>query len=215
MRLAVGTTDDRSRRQPAATMPTIRKSRRHKAAREWWERLMNGTRSVGLPWVAILGFIRIATNPKILDNPLDVGSACTRVRAWLSRPQTVVIHPGDRHADILFALLEAAGSAGNLTTGRTPCCLGDRAPGRTTLDRRRHGAVSGSKVEEPSRMTADGRIGSAAHSNPPAGSLHRHICRPPERLSILPKSAFAAEPKRNASPSIRRSNRPICKSGES
>ena len=91
-------------------------SRRHRAAREWWETLMNGIGSVGLPWVAILGFIRIATHPKILDNPLDVGSACTRVRAWLSRPQTVVIHPGDRHADILFALLEAAGSAGNLTT---------------------------------------------------------------------------------------------------
>ena len=77
---------------------------------------MNGTGTVGLPWVAILGFIRIATNPKILDNPLDVSGACTRVRSWLHRPQTALIHPGDRHADILFDLLEAAGSAGNLTT---------------------------------------------------------------------------------------------------
>ncbi len=77
---------------------------------------MNGTERVGLPWVAILGFIRISTNSKILENPLDVGSACARVRTWLVRPQTVVIHPGDRHADILFALLEAAGAAGNLTT---------------------------------------------------------------------------------------------------
>ena len=91
-------------------------SRRHKAAREWWETLMNGTERVGLPWVAILGFIRISTNSKILENPLDVGSACARVRTWLVRPQAVVIHPGDRHADILFALLEAAGAAGNLTT---------------------------------------------------------------------------------------------------
>ena len=91
-------------------------SRRHEAARDWWETLMNGTGSVGLPWVAILGFIRIATNPKILENPLDVTSACARVRSWLGRPQTVLIHPGDRHADILFDLLEAAGSAGNLTT---------------------------------------------------------------------------------------------------
>ncbi len=30
--------------------------------------------------------------------------------------QTVLVHPGDRHADILFGLLEAAGVAGNLTT---------------------------------------------------------------------------------------------------
>ena len=91
-------------------------SRRHKAARAWWEALMNGNSSVGLPWVAILGFIRIATNPRILVNPLDVGSACARVRSWLGRPQAAIIHPGARHADVLFALLESAGSAGNLTT---------------------------------------------------------------------------------------------------
>ena len=91
-------------------------SRRHDAAREWWETLMNGAGSVGLPWVAILGFIRIATHPRILDNPLDPAGACRRVRSWLVRPQAVLIHPGDRHADILFGLLEAAGVAGNLTT---------------------------------------------------------------------------------------------------
>ena len=91
-------------------------SRQHEAARKWWEDLLNGTGTVGLPWATILGFIRIATNPKILDNPLDVSSACTRVRSWLARPQTALIHPGDRHADILFDLLEEAGSAGNLTT---------------------------------------------------------------------------------------------------
>ena len=90
--------------------------RKHISARQWWETLLNGSDSVGLPWVAILGFIRIATHPKILDHPLDVSGACARVRSWLDRPQTILIHPGDRHADILFDLLEAAGSAGNLTT---------------------------------------------------------------------------------------------------
>ena len=91
-------------------------SPRYQAAREWWEALMNGTETVGLPWIAILGFIRISTHAKILDNPLDVGGACRRVRSWLDRPQTVLIHPGTRHADILFGLIEAVGMAGNLTT---------------------------------------------------------------------------------------------------
>ena len=77
---------------------------------------MNGTETVGLPWIAILGFIRISTHAKILDNPLDVGGACRRVRSWLARPQTALIHPGTRHADILFGLIEAVGTAGNLTT---------------------------------------------------------------------------------------------------
>ena len=89
---------------------------RHREAREWWESLMNGTVSVGLPWASILGFIRIATHPRILENPLDVRGARTRVRSWLDRPQTVIIHPGNRHADILFDLLEGSGGGGNLTT---------------------------------------------------------------------------------------------------
>ena len=77
---------------------------------------MNGSGSVGLPWIALLGFVRIATNPRIIENPLDVGGAGARVRSWLARPQTILIHPGDRHADILFNLLDAVGTAGNLTT---------------------------------------------------------------------------------------------------
>lgn len=89
---------------------------RHEAARAWWEALMNASGSIGLPWAAILGFIRISTNSGIFENPPDVGRACGRVRSWLAQPQTVLIHPGDRHAEILFGLLEAAGTAGNLTT---------------------------------------------------------------------------------------------------
>lgn len=90
--------------------------RRYDAARAWWEALMNGAGSVGLPWIALLGFVRIATHSRVLENPLDVRGACARVRSWLVRPQTILIHPGDRHADILFNLLEAVGAAGDLTT---------------------------------------------------------------------------------------------------
>jgi hypothetical protein len=59
----------------------------HPTARDWWEGLLNGTRPVGLAWVAILGFVRVATHRQILDNPLPVGVACETARAWLpSRP---------------------------------------------------------------------------------------------------------------------------------
>ncbi len=93
-----------------------RESRVHAAARSWWEDLLNGSRPVGLPWVAILGFVRIATHRQILSRPLPVRAACDRARAWLARPFVAVLHPGERHAEILFGLLEDLGSAGNLTT---------------------------------------------------------------------------------------------------
>lgn len=88
----------------------------HPAARDWWEGLLNGTRPVGLAWAAILGFIRIGTHRQILTNPMPVTTACAHARAWLSRPYVSIIEPGDRHAEILFGLLESLGTAGNLTT---------------------------------------------------------------------------------------------------
>ena len=91
-------------------------SRIHHLARAWWEALLNGTQPVGLPWVTVLGFIRLTTHRQILARPLTVSSACAHVRTWLARPSVAILHPGNRHADVLFGLLEHLGSAGNLTT---------------------------------------------------------------------------------------------------
>jgi toxin-antitoxin system PIN domain toxin len=91
-------------------------SRVHVQARAWWEKVLNDTRPVGLAWVAVLGFIRIATHPQILSNPMPVAVACSHARAWLSQPYVGIIDPGARHGEIVFGLLESLGSAGNLTT---------------------------------------------------------------------------------------------------
>ena len=88
----------------------------HRAARAWWEGLLNGTRPVGLPWATILGFIRIGTHPQVLANPLPAAVACAHARAWLGQPYVAILDPGARHAEILFGLLESLGTAGNLTT---------------------------------------------------------------------------------------------------
>jgi hypothetical protein len=93
-----------------------RESPVHPAARAWWEGLLNGTRPVGLAWATILGFVRITTHRQILDRPLPVGVACETGRAWLRQPHVSVLHPGDRHSEILFSLLESLGTGGNLTT---------------------------------------------------------------------------------------------------
>jgi toxin-antitoxin system PIN domain toxin len=88
----------------------------HPAARRWWESLLNGTRPVGLPWASVLGFIRITTSRVVLTRPMPVADACAHARAWLAQPYVDIVDPGARHAEILFGLLEALGTAGNLTT---------------------------------------------------------------------------------------------------
>lgn len=91
-------------------------SSRHAAARSWWEALLNGTRPLGLAWVAVLGFIRICTHRQILARPLPVGVACENAAAWLERPYVSILHPGERHSEVLFDMLRGLGTAGNLTT---------------------------------------------------------------------------------------------------
>lgn len=88
----------------------------HSAARAWWEDLLTTAEPIRLPWVVVLGFIRLSTHRQISAQPLPVATACGIVEAWLERPQVSVIHPGARHASILFGLLRTAGAGGNLTT---------------------------------------------------------------------------------------------------
>ncbi len=88
----------------------------HPAARRWWENLLDGNDEVGIVAVAMFGFIRLATNPRVFSPPLAVEDALDRVEKWLSRPQVRVVVPGPRHIEIAFRLLRSLGTAANLTT---------------------------------------------------------------------------------------------------
>ena len=88
----------------------------HKAARRWLEQALSGTTEIGLPWVVALGFIRVSTNSRVIKDPFPVSKAIAIVREWLGVKCVRMLHPGPRHAEILFSLIESAGTAGNLTT---------------------------------------------------------------------------------------------------
>ena len=92
-----------------------RGSRVHDPARAWWSHALSGDRSVGLPWAVLTGFIRAITHPGIAAQPVSVVEANALVRSWLDRPPCGILLPGERHATILFGLLESLGTAGALT----------------------------------------------------------------------------------------------------
>lgn len=95
----------------------ISESRQHAAAEEWWEQALGGEREeIGLAWIVVLGFLRIATNRKALTRPMSVDQATGLVRSWLRQETVRTVVPGEEHSEILFGLLEKIGTAGNLTT---------------------------------------------------------------------------------------------------
>lgn len=91
-------------------------SPRHDRAKSWLEQTLSGTEAVGFAWLALLGFIRISTNPSALERPLSASEAFDYVDEWLVRPASSVVHPTVHHPAILRRLLEPLGTAGNLTS---------------------------------------------------------------------------------------------------
>jgi toxin-antitoxin system PIN domain toxin len=89
---------------------------KHDPSREWLERALNESATVGFPWVALLAWLRLTTKVGLFPDPLDVGAALTVMRSWLARPASVVVHPTARHLDVLAGLLVESGTGGNLTT---------------------------------------------------------------------------------------------------
>ncbi len=89
---------------------------RHEDARVWWENHLNGTNPVALCWVALNGFIRISTHPRILEKPLKAGKAAGYVCEWLEQTNVLLIEPGLAFPDLYLGFIEELGAGGNLTT---------------------------------------------------------------------------------------------------
>ena len=91
-------------------------SRHYARARSWLEQALSGTEEIGFAWVALLGFVRISTNPAAFGNALSPDRAFEFVDSCLGSPVATVVHPSDRHAGHLLDLLAPLCTAGNLTT---------------------------------------------------------------------------------------------------
>jgi hypothetical protein len=88
----------------------------HAVARRWLEGILSANDTVGIPWVALLAFLRICTSPRVFERPLPPEAAIAYVDGWLAQPVVKAVGPGERHWPILRSLLLQSGTAGNLTT---------------------------------------------------------------------------------------------------
>jgi uncharacterized protein len=88
----------------------------HEEARRWWDACLSGTEGIGLAWAAMLGFVRITTNRRVVARPLSVQSVMEQLQAWLALPHVHIAQPSNTHFARLRDELERLGTAGNLTT---------------------------------------------------------------------------------------------------
>lgn len=93
-----------------------RAARHHHDSRAWLEGRFNDGQPVGLTWIVLLAFLRLATKPGLFPNPLPVADATRRVQRWLAHPAAVQLQPTSRHASVLSGLVNQAGTGGNLVS---------------------------------------------------------------------------------------------------
>ena len=86
----------------------------HTAARRWLDERLSGTARVGLPWHSLLGFLRIATNPRAFATRLTMAEALDQLRSWLGAEPAWIPQPTERHIEVLAELLALPGVHSNL-----------------------------------------------------------------------------------------------------
>jgi uncharacterized protein len=88
----------------------------HRGAARWWAGLLSGVEPVGLCPVVVFAFLRLSTNGKVFENPLNVRDASQHIASWLARPNVRLLVAGPRQVETVCALLTKAGTGGNLVT---------------------------------------------------------------------------------------------------
>jgi hypothetical protein len=80
----------------------------HDRARDWLDARLNGTIPIGLPWPSLLAFVRLATNPMVVRDPVTPAEAWRQVDEWLSREPVWMPLPGELHRGLLGGFLKAS-----------------------------------------------------------------------------------------------------------
>jgi toxin-antitoxin system PIN domain toxin len=83
-------------------------SEHHDVAKKFLDAELSSDEETGFSWSSLLGFIRLAINPRVHRSPLSSARACAIVEQWLVLPHTTVVAPGSRHWSILKELLSRA-----------------------------------------------------------------------------------------------------------
>ena len=89
-------------------------AKEHRRARAWLEERFSATEKVGLSWIAILAFLRIATSRRYETSPMSTEEATSVVSEWLGLANVVLVSPTERHWEILSGLFPRAQARGPL-----------------------------------------------------------------------------------------------------
>lgn len=88
----------------------------HEIVKQWWRNAVLGPEPVGIAWVVVLAFVRLLSNPRVVENPSSPEELLDVASELLDLPSVRVVSPGARHAGIMKRLFVETGATSRLTT---------------------------------------------------------------------------------------------------
>lgn len=79
----------------------------HPEAYQWFLKQLRENPRIGLPWSSLLGFVRLAINPKLHQKPIPIQEALKQISDWLSLENTWVPEPTPNHLQVLSSILDS------------------------------------------------------------------------------------------------------------
>ena len=86
----------------------------HDNARAWWERLLKGTETVGIPWSVSIAFVRLVTDDRVVIPPMPPSEAIEIVEGWFQHAHVIPLNPSPDHLRRLRDSLDTIGSGGSI-----------------------------------------------------------------------------------------------------
>ena len=85
----------------------------HEDYRALLERLANDDEPLGVPDIALSGYVRVITNRRIFTEPTTPSNAWDSLEALIAAPATMRLRPGERHWALFRELAQDIDARGN------------------------------------------------------------------------------------------------------
>ena len=128
-------------------------STHHLESKKWIEKAMDRQEEIGLAWITILAFLRLATNPAVYTAPLSVKEATGIIDAYLSRSHVLIVHPTNEHWKILSDLVRDTQSNRHLVSDAHLAALAMEHNAAICTNDRDFQRFKGIKILDPLRKT--------------------------------------------------------------
>ncbi len=125
----------------------------HARVRRWLEELLESGEPVGLAWITIVAFLRLATNPRLFPRPLSVSEALETTDSWLRRPTVSLLRESEDHWEVFEPIIRAADARADLITDAHLAAIAVEHAATLCTNDRDFGLFPGLKLLDPLAAT--------------------------------------------------------------